>query len=58
LLKDKKRFEKIVEDYLIANQNKLLKPLTLKNPLTSTKPMTLQEALKFKTKQLMKQYVG
>ena len=58
LIKDKKKFEQIIEEYLIANQNKVLKPLTLKNPLTTIKPMTLQEALKFKTKQLMKQYVG
>jgi hypothetical protein len=58
LVKDKARFQKIIETYLIANQKKLLVPLTVKNPLVSAKPMTLESALKHKTQLLMKQYVG
>jgi hypothetical protein len=59
LVKDRKRFEKIIETYLIANQKKLLVPLTLKNPLVKdSKPLTLEGALKHKTQLLMKQYVG
>jgi hypothetical protein len=59
LVKDKKKFEKIIENYLITNQKKLLNPLTLKNPLIkNSKPLTLEDALKVKTQQLMRQYVG
>jgi hypothetical protein len=59
LVKDRARFEKIIETYLIANQKKLLVPLTLKNPLVkNSKPLTLEGALKHKTQLLMKQYIG
>ena len=58
LVKDKARFQKIIETYLIANQKKLLVPLTIKNPLVSTKPLTIEGALKHKTQLLMKQYIG
>jgi hypothetical protein len=59
LVKDKAKFQKIVEEYLITNRKKFLVPLTLANPLVkNSKPLSLEDALKFKTKQLMKQYVG
>jgi hypothetical protein len=59
LVKDKLKFQKIVEEYLITNRKKFLVPLTLANPLVkNSKPLSLEDALKFKTKQLMKQYVG
>jgi hypothetical protein len=59
LVKDKAKFQKIVENYLITNRKKFLVPLTQENPLVkSSKPLTLEGALKFKTQQMMKQYVG
>ena len=59
LVKDRERFQKIVEQYLISNQKKLLVPLTIPNPLIKgSKPLTLEGALKHKTQLLMKQYVG
>jgi hypothetical protein len=59
LVKDKEKFKKIIQDYLITNRKKLLVPLTLANPLIkNSKQLSLEEALKLKTQQLMKQYVG
>jgi hypothetical protein len=58
LVKDKEKFQKIIEQYLIVNRKKLLVPLTLENPLVkNSKPLSLEGALKLKTQQLMKQYL-
>jgi hypothetical protein len=59
LIKDKAKFQKIIEQYLITNRKKLLVPLTESNPLVkNSKPLSLEGALKQKTQQLMEQYVG
>jgi hypothetical protein len=59
LIKDKAKFQKIIENYLISNRKKFLVPLTIANPLIkNSKALTLEGALKIKTQQLMKQYVG
>jgi hypothetical protein len=59
LVKDKAKFQKIIENYLITNRKKFLVPMTIPNPLVkNSKPLSLEGALKIKTEQLMKQYVG
>lgn len=53
----KEKFKKVVQEYLIDNQQRLLTPLTRKNPLNKTGPLTLDAALKKKTEELMAQYL-
>jgi len=58
IVKDRAKFEKIIEDYLVANHKKLLVPLTQKNILEkNAKQLTLQEALKKKKSMLIAQYL-
>jgi hypothetical protein len=44
LVKDKVKFQKIVENYLITNRKKFLVPMTIANPLVkNSKPYLLRE---------------
>lgn len=56
IINNKPKFERIVQQYLIDNQKKLLVPMTKTNPLVKQKPLSLEQALKKKTELLMKQY--
>lgn len=54
---DKIKFEKIVEDYVIENEKKLIKPLTIKSAYSkSKKPMSPDEALKYQKQRLIEYY--
>ena len=56
IVNNKPKFERIVQNYLIDNQKKLLVPMTKSNPLVKQKALSLEQALKKKTEMLMKQY--
>jgi hypothetical protein len=54
---DKIKFEKIVEEYVIENEKKLIKPLTTKSIFSKSKqPMTADQALKYQKQRLIEYY--